>query len=313
MHYPSLVVLEVTNVCNLKCPFCHFHGTDAARGRPLGHMDPALWDRVLGELETWKRPVTVMTHGAGEPLLYPFLKPLLERARAIPRLTLGFMTNGMLLDETWASFLLDLPVDWLALSIDGVVPETHDAYRVNADLQKIERNLEAFIQARARRRSLRPALDFNMVAYPEIEEQAAAYVARWLPHARAVSISRFRPIGSRRLGETNELQFQPCPLLYHQCVIAYDGRVGLCCEDIHLEVEIGNINEASLASLFNESERLLAYRRQHEEGRIGRLPLCRDCDVWAAERILRRETVTVGPLQANRTITPAGETYKRVA
>ncbi|MFZ0450685.1 MAG: radical SAM protein, partial [Desulfatiglandaceae bacterium] len=140
-RYPKEVILEVTNRCNLKCRYCHFHGIEALPGRPLGDMKRKTWENILMQIGEWPGPVTLMTHGAGEPLLYPDLSDLLQKAKKIPHLSVGFMTNGMLLDKSWVARLIELQIDWLALSIDGVVPETHDFFRRRADLRKIEENV----------------------------------------------------------------------------------------------------------------------------------------------------------------------------
>ncbi|MDZ7762761.1 MAG: hypothetical protein U5L00_21240 [Desulfovermiculus sp.] len=49
--FPSEIVLEVTNVCNLRCRFCHFYSEQAERKRKIEHMDKTVWSKVL---QGWK-------------------------------------------------------------------------------------------------------------------------------------------------------------------------------------------------------------------------------------------------------------------
>ena len=281
VHFPQEVILEVTNRCNLRCRHCHFHGAGAGSRRSLGFMERYVWEKVLDEIASRAGSVTLLNHGAGEPLLYPELKALLQAARRIPGLIVGFMTNGMLLSRDWARFLVDLPLDRLALSIDGVVPETHDFFRQNASLRVIEENVMGLVAEKARQGSRLPLLSFNMVGYPAILAQVDEYIARWLPHGETVTISTFRPIGSRRLWQgPAPVPFRPCPLLYHQMVVSWDGKAGLCCEDINLDVPLGDVRNNSLQEIYNNSTPLQAYRRDHENGKIKALALCRDCHVW---------------------------------
>lgn len=311
-QFPKEVILEVTNLCNLRCRHCHFHGDTARRGRPLGHMDPSLWRIVLAEMAHWKTPVTLLTHGAGEPLLYPFLTELLAEAKRLPNLRVGFMTNGMLLDACWTERLLDLEVDFLAFSIDGVNPQTHDAVRRNARLQLIEDNVRHLVRCKAQRGSTNPTLHFNMVLYPHIADQGEAFVARWISAAETISLSVFRPVGKKTLWAPDQSPpFTPCPLLWRQCVIAWDGRVGLCCEDIHLDVPLGSVREESVMRIFQQSPILSHYRRHHLEKTLANLPLCNSCHMWGGDRVIEETRRNLAGLSVAVTRTPAYCLYRK--
>jgi len=311
LYYPNEIILEVTNHCNLNCRHCHFHGQEAVKKRPLGAMKKETWLRALEAIGTLPKPVTLLTHGAGEPLLYPQLEALLTEAKKIEGLNVGFMTNAMLLNDRWADFLIDHQIDLIAFSIDGTEKATHDYFRRGADLEKIERHVFNLINKKQKRNCPLPRLTFNMVAYPEIIDQSEAYVQKWLPHASAVSIATFRPIGSRRLWQdAPPVDFRPCPLLYHQFVIGFDGTVGLCCEDINSTVNLGSILHRPIEEIYN-SDAIKRYRHKHETNDIDGLPLCRDCDVWAGDIPLASERLRLGEMSVQRTETPAFTSYKK--
>lgn len=312
VFYPREVILEVTNLCNLRCRFCHFHGDQAEKKRKLGVMDNIVWETVLDEISQWGEPCSVLTHGAGEPLLYPSLEALLVRAGGLSNVKTGFMTNGMLLTEDISKMLVELQVDNLALSIDGVIPETHDYFRQNADLKRIEQNVRFLIKEKEKAGSDLPGLFFNMVGYPAILDQTDAYVKKWLPHADTVMVSKFRPVGSRKLwGASESHPFLKCPLLYNQAVISIEGDVGLCCEDINLDVPLGNVREEGLLSIFNNSRAINDYRRHHEQGCIDSLKLCSDCHVWAGGMVLDTRERKIKGLSVNEIVSPAGQIFKK--
>lgn len=311
--FPEEIILEVTNRCNLRCRYCHFHGREAHPTRDQGDMDRKIWEKVLDELKSWSVPVTVMTHGAGEPLLYRDLRVLLREAKKIPHVGVGFMTNAMLLDRAWAVRLVDMQVDWIAFSVDGIVPKTHDYFRTNANLALIEKNIMHLIGEKERQGSDRPFLNFNMVGYPEILDQSLGYVKKWLPHAQNVTVSKFRPVGSRHLwNETPPFPFRPCPLLYRQMVIGFDGTVGLCCEDINIDVKLGRVGERTLAQIFSSSPAYVHYRNAHEKGEVAELLLCNKCHVWGGDIPLKSEEVKVNGMGAKKISTPAFVSYQRV-
>ena len=312
-RYPREIVLETTNKCNLRCRFCHFHGENVKISRRVGSMDPGIWKKLLQEIKGWDKPCTILTHGAGEPLLYPHLEELLTCACGIPHVGTGFMTNGMLLTPDVAKMLVRLQVNSIALSIDGVVSSTHDYFRRNANLEQIEKNVLYLIGEKKRTGSSFPSLMFNMVGYPDILDQEEAYVKKWLPHADSVVISKFRPIGSRKLwSEAGSPDFVPCPLLYNQAVISIDGDVGLCCEDIHLDVPVGNVQEEELLTLYNNSPVLGDYRKAHEKSDIDGLKLCSDCHVWGSQIVFKNDQIVVGGMKAAVQTSPAGKVYRKL-
>ena len=308
---PTEIILEVTNHCNLKCKFCHIHGNGSVFSRKKGMMPRKIWEKILEEIAGWSVNVSLITHGAGEPLLYPNLKELLIEAKKLSNATVGFMTNAMLLDEQMSKFLVENRIDWIALSIDGTEPETHDAVRRGARLERIERNLNKLIRLKKDQGSERPLLKFNMVMYPGFEDQKMKYLERWLPHAESIMFSKFRPVGEKTLWTEakDEPEFEPCQLLFRQAVIAWDGRMALCCEDIHIEASPGDVSKNSLEDIFNHSQVYKRYRQDHQRGEISDLPLCKDCHIWASGKVLEEKEIDVAGIAVRWTKTLACEKF----
>ena len=307
--FPKEIILETTNYCNLKCRFCHFHGLSSTPVRPKGYMKETLWQKILDELSDIQHPIILCLHGAGEPLLYPKLKKLIKQAKTNPMLQVGFMTNGMLLTPEWSDFLLEEGIDWLAFSVDGVKPETNNFFRRGASLKTVEKNIFYLINTKQKKGLNTPHLSFNMVAYPEIKNQEQEYVKKWLPYASSVSISNFRPIGSKTLFiKDNALPPKPCPLLYKQLVISWDGKAGLCCEDIFLDVKVGDANLDTLANIFNNNI-LSHYRIEHEKHNLNTLKLCKECDVWASDHTLNKREFSIDCYKVRCQETFSGRIY----
>jgi pyruvate-formate lyase-activating enzyme len=282
---PASVILEVTARCNLSCLGCALHGPHRCVDRPTGDMAREVWAPVITELGEAGRPVALTTHGGGEPLLHPELRDILRHARSFANLEVGFLTNGMLLDESWSEFLVDIGLHWIAVSIDGVDAEAHRRLRRGSDLAQIEGNLKTLLAVRRRRGRARPAVRLNMVAYDEIADQREAYLARWLELVDVVMISHYRnPPASKRWPGVAGIERRPCGLPWWQAVVAWDGRLALCCEDFNVDQPVGRVGTglATLAECWHGPE-LTRVRELHRGGRWDELPLCRDCDTWAEE------------------------------
>ncbi len=310
--FPNSISLEVTNHCNLRCRHCHFHAHKDLQRRKLGFMKPHVWIRVLDELKEINRPVYLVSNGVGEPLLYNYLPDLLKRAKKIPTISVGFMSNGMLLDKKWADRLVDLQVDFISISIDGTDATTNDYFRVNADLKLIEKNISYLIEKKIKEKSSFPKLHFNMVGYPEILYQEMSYVRKWMPVAEEVNIFSFRPIGSRKLWSgQQEIPFKPCPLLWQQMVISHEGKIGLCCVDDNDDVHIGKLEGSSLYDIYNFNPKLLFYREKHLKNELSDLLLCADCHIWAGDVILEKKDILLDDMKIKYLKTPACTHYRK--
>ena len=94
------IYLEITNICNLDCSFCH----KTSRRKQLMTLDEfeTLTDKLAGKAKF------LYFHLMGEPTLHPLLPTFIKIARDkqfIPMLT----TNGSLLSEKGGALLENLP------------------------------------------------------------------------------------------------------------------------------------------------------------------------------------------------------------
>lgn len=76
--------------------------------------------------------------------------------------------------------------------------------------------------------------------------------------------------------EVMSLSRPPCPVLWQQLCIRYNGEASACCRDIGAEMGLGNANNKTLKELFwgIDAEDL---RKAHIEGEFDRFDLCVNC------------------------------------
>ena len=127
--------------CNLRCAYCYYVGKDAADFGSVGtatkipgrFSDALLEHYVAQRFAASTGPVTHFEWHGGEPTLLGldwFRRLVRLEKRLCPpgrRFTNGLQTNGLLLNEAWASFLREEGFS-VGLSLDGPA-ECHDAYR----------------------------------------------------------------------------------------------------------------------------------------------------------------------------------------
>ncbi|MBI2342786.1 MAG: radical SAM protein [Deltaproteobacteria bacterium] len=121
------VQFDITNACNLRCDHCylpHHHN--------VGALTYAQWLIVVAQYEQLLQRlhmVPKITLCGGEPLLAPFVEPLLrELRRRFPTADLSVQSNGTIITERVARMLCDLAV-FVQISVDGPDAARHDAIR----------------------------------------------------------------------------------------------------------------------------------------------------------------------------------------
>ena len=115
----SRVYVEITNICNMRCSFCHGHS------RPPRQMTEEEYARILEQL-TGKTQY-IYHHLMGEPLLHPKLPRFAQMARQAdfrPMIT----TNGTLLDRCGDDLLLP-GLHKINISLHSFEQESAEAHR----------------------------------------------------------------------------------------------------------------------------------------------------------------------------------------
>lgn len=121
----SRVYVEITNICNMHCSFCHGHS------RPPRQLTEAEYAHILEQLKG--KTGYIYHHLMGEPLIHPLLPKFIQMARKAgfrPMLT----TNGTLLDRCGDALLTEglHKINISVHSFEGDRGDDHRAY-----LQKI--------------------------------------------------------------------------------------------------------------------------------------------------------------------------------
>jgi len=118
---PVTVELDMTNLCNHRCPECvasYFRSSDDKS------LSKAVVISVIRQLAANKVRGLIFT-GGGEPLCNPFTLKAVEMARA-RGLDVGFITNGGLLNHKACSVILK-NCTWVRVSLDAGTPEVFKA------------------------------------------------------------------------------------------------------------------------------------------------------------------------------------------
>lgn len=143
--------IELTSRCPLRCRMCP---KEENQNLPSRHMNLPDFRKLLPYL---KDVEAVVLEGWGESLLHKNLVECIQLAKKEgPRV--GFVSSGMGLNEAYISELIRVQVDFIGFSLSGATRRTHNAIRVNSDLEVLLKHVQVFQEQKARQKCTSPQL-----------------------------------------------------------------------------------------------------------------------------------------------------------
>src|SRR5215471_5495109 len=147
-EFPSQLIVDATEVCNLACVHCahpQFKTSLHYGGRSL---EPELNAKLVDEVRNHGRGFTqyIRYASSGEPLTHKLIFEMMEYAVRNSGVAVTLTTNGKTLDERKAERLLDTGIDVVDISIDAFRPETYANIRIGGILSVTRANVLRLIE-----------------------------------------------------------------------------------------------------------------------------------------------------------------------
>ena len=240
----SRVYVEITNICNMRCSFCHGHS------RPAGRMTREEFSHILDQLA--EHTHYIYYHLMGEPLTHPELPQFLEMA-AQRGFRSVITTNGTLLKKRGAE-VLSAGIHKVSISVHSFE---------DSDAQKHRRYLEevaAFAEAAAAAGTIVVLRFWNNGCEEEKNALALAHLRQLLPgdwaeNSRGIRVRDrlFVEWGDRFQWPDKNAPVQGqqyfCYGLRDHFGILCDGTVVPCCLDSDGAIPLGNIFRENIADI----------------------------------------------------------------
>lgn len=289
--YPSTIMLELTNHCNLACTTCprmYAFGKEMSKG----YMDVNSAKRVIDEL--WPYLDSIGLTGMGETFMY---KDIAEIVRYIKQKNKGIIisvsTNGVLPNFIDAVGEVVGMIDTIQVSIDGL-NEIYDSIRIKSNFNILDKNLRKLVQLAEKTDTV---IMLNMVVVKEnykdmpllveyAKEVGIKYMDFSLFNVASVTTidisyykfyqtQEFKAVLSmleEKIQNTPEVavterdfntqgSFQKCMFPWSHFYITWDGFMPPCCaKPFPKELNFGNVKESNVMTALN-SKNYLAFRK----------------------------------------------------
>jgi len=253
---PKSLYIETTNHCNAHCPMCPHDQMKRKRGI----MTWSLFEKIIMNCKDLNlEETTIYLHKEGEPLLDPTIFDKVRYIkRELPNLKkLVLNTNAMLLTEENAIKLLESGLDTVFFSVDGASKESYKKLRKGLEYKIVVKNLKHFFEIKGQYNSPVHSV-MQMLIYNDNADEAIAYREQWQDLADELffkEMHNYLDAGMSEMTEvTSDKQQNICHEPYENMVIYWNGDVGICCWDYDGFANVGNLRDASIIEVFNNSK-----------------------------------------------------------
>jgi len=287
-EFPYIIDLELTNTCNFKCLFCPT-GTGSIE-RKQGLMSDEIFYKIINEIKEYNTAIRFIRWG--EPLIHPKLVEYIKYVKKVSNSIVHINTNGSLLDDNIINEFINIPLDSIKFSFQGIDKKSYNEMR-NIDfyddlLNKVKK---LYIK---RKEKDKPYIHVSTTITYETREQVESFKNELKNYTDLVTVGRtimdHVDIDKIKLSENEKntlielkekesvVKVHPeiCPEVYHKLSINWDGTVTACCGDYNGKMILGNIQSQSLKEIW-KSTKLDYYRKKLADNKFDDFELCKKC------------------------------------
>lgn len=290
---PPIVMVEPTNICNLKCPMCPSGNGDMAR--PRGRLDLENFKKLMNDIGPYVYQIQFWNQG--EPFLNKQFLDMVAYAKRFGVMTQTSTNGHFIRSLNDARAIVQSGLDQIIFSLDGTNPETYAKYRVGGDFNLVMQALENLSQAKHQLKSKRPLIELQFLIFKHNLNELKHIVE--IAQQNEVERISFKTAqiysdeqGFEFLPENEQLnryQFDGqhfslksdlpnwCKRLWLNTTINWDGSVSPCCFDKDSDYAMDFIfNHSTPFKRVFKNEKYMAFRRRVLTNRKA-IEMCSNC------------------------------------
>ncbi len=298
---PYYYIVDICNVCNLRCPLCPTGNTTIARKQAM--LSHGQYEAIFEKIREYALVVSFYNHG--EPMLNPDVFSIIEYTHR-NRVGTNISSNFNWPQPVDINDFIRSGLDYVTVSLDGVTQETYQQYRVRGDVREVFDNMKRLVSAKRALRSRTPFVEWQFIVFKHNEHEMDE--ARKLAAEIGVDLLRFVSPGvppedmhdaclEDKWMPTNPLYWErhpklvedrgyvfdrACFYLYRSMFVYPGGGVTPCCFAHDDRQDFGNLYNNSVSEIWNNetyrSARLLFSKGTRASDRVE--TICDKCTVF---------------------------------
>jgi len=291
-EFPSQVIVDVTEVCDLACIHCPHPVFKKSKYYGGCSLSLDLNEKVIDEIKHHGQNITqyVRYCAEGEPLINPRIYKMIEYASRNSGTTVTLTTNGTLMNERRIERLLAAKVDVIDISIDAFTPETYAKIRVNGDLNTTRSNVLRLLQM-AKQPSSHTKVVVSYIEQPQNihetrdfesfwKDKGADYVVVRRLHSAAGIVTAIADVMRK---ENSEETRRPCLYPWERIVLNPRGYLCFCPADWTQSSTIADYRTTTIYEIW-QGQFYQKLRKAHLTDDFSDHQFCGQCPDWKATR-----------------------------
>jgi MoaA/NifB/PqqE/SkfB family radical SAM enzyme len=291
-EFPSQIIVDVTEVCNLACSHCPHSEFKKSKYYGAFCLEAELNAKLVDEVKKYGQGCTqyIRYTSNGEPLLHPQIYEMMEYAVRYSGVFVTLTTNGTIMNEIAMKKLLDLGIHMIDISIDAFSEETYSKIRVNGDLSITRKNVLDLIEwvhkSKAKTKVVvsfveQPCNKHETNVFESFwKEKGADYVVVRRLHSAAGSINN---IASGMHSTEEKEKRYPCLYPWERITLNAEGYLSFCPTDWERGATLADYRTTSIKEVWHGKfyEQL---RQAHLTNNYSEHSFCGQCPDWQVIR-----------------------------
>lgn len=245
--HPFILHIELTNVCNLKCPSCLTgNGTNYAQ---KGFLSFDGFKKIIDDLKDYL--ILVRLDGVGESFLNDSFFEMVEYASQNNIIT-AVSTNFVTISKENTEKLIDVGLDYLIVGLDGATEEVYQRIRTGGKLETVIQNTKYLVDKKKSRNSRIPFIETQYMALQEniheVEQVKKLSVSLGADRHLIKDLrDRLSNVAKYKSGKSKS-----CYWLWYVVNVNWQGDLKACCLDgLADEFSFGNILDNDTSDEWN--------------------------------------------------------------
>jgi len=283
---PNNIMVEVTNICNLRCKMCY----NKRMKRKKGFISFDLFKKIVDQAVDLNIE-NMGLYTTGESFLHPKIFEFIKYAKKKGIKYVYITTNGQALNDEKIKKIFESGLDSIKFSIDAGNKERYESLKIGASwnkLVKIVKKLKAmrdnfdsklriFASFIVMKDNFKDLARYKKIFGNLIDETFFVFVGNQGSQVKAEKLYPKNVISKIENLTLPKEKWQPCSMLWDRFIVTYEGYLTICCIDFENSLIYGDINKESLKTSWN-NKKIKKFREIHASRQFEKLPLCFDCD-----------------------------------
>jgi len=290
--FPSQILVDVAEVCNLACTHCPHPEFKVSEHYSASYLPPELNAKLVNEVREHGQGFTdyIRYASAGEPMVHPEIYEMLTYAKKNSGVMVTLTTNGTLMSGRRAERLVETGVDVVDVSIDAHTPETYAKVRVNGDLNVTRSNVHDLIRA-SKEGGEKLKVVVSFVETPQNSHEVGSFDSYWKGHgADYVVIRRLHSCSGAKINlaiirrkENQTVGRRPCLYPWERIVLNPKGDLAFCPSDWVHGSRVADFRTTTIRETWRGAF-YTALREAHMTNNFAKHGFCGQCPDWISTR-----------------------------